>query len=93
MRYLGRIVIIAVTVVILTLSLALAGSKFPNKDTAKDRQDNVMSTRPSEDEEQVIIINQKKKEDTTVRTKRSKTEEEDWYDSVIISVEPQVEVD
>lgn len=93
MRYLGRIVILAVTVVILTLSLALAGSKFPNKDTAKDRQDTTMGTKPRQEEVPPIIIEQKKNEDTNIQTQRPEQEEKDWYDSVIISVEPQVETE
>jgi len=93
MRYLGRIVILAVTVVILTLSLALAGSKFPNKDTAKNRQDTVMGTKPQQEEVPPITIEQKKGEDATTTTQRPKQEERDWYDSVIISVEPKVETE
>ena len=90
MRFLGRIVIFAVTIVFLTLSLSMAASKFINKDTAKNRQDQEMGTR-NQDDDVPITIQQKKHEDTAIETKRKKKEEKDWYDKVIISVEPKVD--
>lgn len=45
----SKILITTTTVVLLTLSLALAGAKFDNVDTAKDRRDNSFGTDPGED--------------------------------------------
>ena len=92
MWHLNKIFIITTTVVILTLSLAVAGSKFPNKDTAKNRQDTVLSTQ-SEEEEPRIVIEKTEEGHTSIKTKSQKKEEVDWYDKIPIIVEPQVEVD
>lgn len=88
MRHLSKICIIATTVIILTLSLALAGTPFKNKDTATNRQDNVFGTDEAEDTS-TTRFGKEKGGDTTIKTKaRPKKEEVDWYDKIIITVNP-----
>lgn len=88
MRHLSKICIIAITVVILTLSLALAGSKFKNEDTAKDRQNNVFGTDASEDTA-TTTFGTNDAGDSTLKSKaRPKKEPVDWYDKIIITVNP-----
>lgn len=92
MRQLGRIFCITVTVVILTLSLALADSKFPNKDTAKNRQDNAFGTKPRDGSEPVTTIT-RDANGTAIESTQPETEQVDWYDKVIISVEPEIKIE
>jgi hypothetical protein len=81
--------IIAVGVVVLTLSLALAGAKITNKDTAKDRRTNTIGTDPSGDTA-TTTFGTDEAGDTTIKSKaRPKQEEVDWYDKVIITVNPE----
>ena len=88
MRHLSRILLYTVTVVILTLSLAMAGSKFPNKDTAKNRQNNVFGTA-QDDTTANTVFGTSDNGDSTINSKaRPKGEEVDWYDKVIITVNP-----
>jgi len=90
MRYLYRIILIVLTVVVLTTTAAMAG-KFPNKDTAKNRQNNVMSTSKDEGEEKAITI-EKDKEKTTIKTKQPKRENRNWNEDIYITVEPEIKV-
>jgi hypothetical protein len=88
MHRFSRIVIIAFGVVVLTLSLALAGSKFKNEDTAKDRRTNTFGTDPGDDTA-TTAFGTDDAGDLTIKTKaRPKKEEVDWYDKVIITVSP-----
>lgn len=88
MRLFSTICLYTIAVVILTLSLAMAGSKFPNKDTAKNRQDNTFGT----DQDESTATTTFKKDDrgdTVIKSKsRPKPEEVDWYDKIIITVSP-----
>ena len=61
---------------------ALAG-KFPNKDTAVNRQDETTGTRQSG--ETVTIQNDAKSENMDVVPK--KQEEKDWYENMVIGVD------
>lgn len=89
MHRFSRIVIVAVGVVVLTLSLAAAQSKIVNKDTARDRRTNTFGTDPDEDAA-TATFGTNEAGDTTVRSKaRPKQEEVDWYDKVIITVNPE----
>ncbi len=84
----SKILITTTTVVLLTLSLALAGAKFDNVDTAKDRRDNSFGTDPGEDTS-TTSFGKNDSGDTTIKTKaRPKPEEVDWYDKIIITVNP-----
>ncbi|QJB55365.1 hypothetical protein [Pseudodesulfovibrio sp. zrk46] len=88
MRHLSRILIIVTTVVVLTLSLALAGTKFKNEDTAKNRQDNTFGTDQTE-KTATTTFGTNDSGDTTIKSKsRPKEEPVDWYDKVIITVNP-----
>lgn len=88
MRSFSRIAIAAVAVVVLTLSLALAGAKFTNKDTARDRRDNAFGTEQGAGTA-TTTFGTDEAGDSTIRTKaRPKPEEVDWYDKVIITVNP-----
>ncbi len=82
---------------VLTLALALltpapgaAQSKFKNEDTAKNRQDNTFGTRPVEGEQPVTTFGVNEAGDSTIDSHQPKTEETDWYDKVIIAVDPDV---
>ncbi|WP_285905283.1 hypothetical protein [Pseudodesulfovibrio pelocollis] len=88
MRRFGRILVAAVAVVILTLSLALAGAKFTNKDTAKDRRTNTFGTDQGADTA-TTTFGTNEAGDSTLKVKPApKPEEVDWYDKVIITVNP-----
>lgn len=88
MKHPGRIFIVAATAVFLTLSLALAGAKFENKDTAKDRRENAFGTDETPDTA-TVTTGTDDAGDSTLRVKpRPKQPEVDWYDKVIITVNP-----
>lgn len=88
MRHISRILIFATTIVILTLSLAMAGAKFTNKDTAKSRSNNSFGTDPGDDTSSTVF-GTAEDGSTSIKTKaRPKAEPVDWYDKIIISVNP-----
>lgn len=88
MRRFSILCLFAALSAILTLSVALAGNKFQNKDTAKDRQDNAFGTDAGEDTS-TITFGTSDRGDTTIKTKaRPKEEPVDWYDKIIITVNP-----
>lgn len=88
MRHFSKILILVTTITILTLSLALAGSKYPNKDTAKDRTNNVFGTEQDENTG-TNVFGTSERGDSTIKSKaRPKAEEVDWYDKIIITVNP-----
>ncbi|MDD3313400.1 hypothetical protein [Pseudodesulfovibrio sp.] len=89
MNLFGRLFIIA-AVVLLTLSLALAGAKFENKDTAKNRQDTAFGTAQG-DKTGNATIGANAAGDSTINVKAAPAPEPvDWYDKVIITVNPNV---
>lgn len=91
MRRFSTICLFTVALIILTLSLALAGSKFKNEDTAKNRQDNVFGTDPGDDTS-AITFGTNDRGDSTMKTKaRPSPEPVDWYDKVIINVNPSTQ--
>ncbi|WP_316896914.1 hypothetical protein [Pseudodesulfovibrio indicus] len=90
MRFFSIIATLLLTVVLLTPGLGAAQSKFPNKDTAKNRQDNGFGTRPVEDGDAVTTFGTNERGDTTIDSHQPKQEEVDWYDKVIIAVDPDV---
>lgn len=88
MRHLTKILIYATTIVILTLSLAMAGAKFNNTDTAKNRKNNSFGTEQGEGTG-TNVFGTDEDGGTTINSKaRPKAEEVDWYDKIIISVNP-----
>jgi hypothetical protein len=91
MRHLSKIFVFTVAVVILTLSLALAGGKFKNEDTAKNRQTNSFGT-DQDDETSSIEYGTNSLGDSTIKSKaRPKKEAVDWYDKIIITVNPDTQ--
>jgi hypothetical protein len=88
MKHPGRIFIVAATAVFLTLSLALAGAKFENKDTAKDRRENAFGTDEAPDTATVTTGTDDAGDSTLKVKSRPKQPEVDWYDKVIITVNP-----
>jgi len=88
MRRFSKICIFTIALIILTLSLALAGAKFNNEDTAKDRQENTFGTEPG-DNTSSNEFGTNDAGDTTIKSKaRPKREPVDWYDKIIITVNP-----
>lgn len=88
MKHPGTIFIAAAIAAILTLSPALAGSKFANKDTAKDRQENAFGTDEAPDTA-TVTTGRNDAGDSTLKVKpKPKQPEVDWYDKVIITVNP-----
>lgn len=92
MRYFWRILLLAVTVVILTTSVGLA-AKFENKDTAKNRKDNTFGTQPDEGRQKETSVTTDEDGNTVIRSKPDKREQEDWYDKIIITVDPEVKIE
>jgi len=89
MRRFGRILVAAAAVVILTLSQAAAESRFTNKDTARDRRTNTFGTDQGADTA-TATFGTNESGDSTIKVKpRPKPEEVDWYDKVIITVNPE----
>lgn len=85
----SKICLVAVAAVFLTFSLAPAKSKIVNKDTAKNRQDNVFGTDQGEDTA-TTTIEKNEAGDTVIKQKaRPKEEPVDWYDKIIITVDPK----
>lgn len=91
MRHFSTIFIFTTAVVILTLSLALAGAKFKNEDTAKNRQDNAFGTDPGDDTSNIEYGTNAAGDDTIKSKARPKREEVDWYDKIIITVNPDTQ--
>ena len=90
MNHFGKLLLLAATAVFLTLSLALAGAKFENKDTAKDRRDEAFGTEQTDDTGSTTI-GTNDAGDSSIRAKpRPAPEPVDWYDKVIITVNPNV---
>ncbi len=90
MRHFCTIFIMFLTVVILTLSSALAKSKFKNEDTAKNRQDNIFGTDTG-NKTATTTFGTNAMGDTTIKSKaKPKEEPVDWYDNVIIAVDPDI---
>ncbi|MBI9079476.1 MAG: hypothetical protein JEY79_07020 [Pseudodesulfovibrio sp.] len=88
MRRFNKIAIFIVTVVLLTAALALAGTKFKNEDTAVNRQNNTFGTDSGENTSTTTFATNNT-DDTTIKTKaRHKKEPVDWYDKIIITVDP-----
>jgi len=92
MRYLSKIFLIAVTSIILTGALAMAGTKFQNKDTAKNRQNNSFGTQPREERGAVTTIKSKAHEDNAIESKRPKRKQENQNENLYISVEPEIKI-
>ncbi len=88
MRHITKSALFVVAVTVLTFSLALAEGKFKNVDTAKDRQDNSFGTEPGE-ERGSTVFGKDERGDSTIRSKAApKADPVDWYDKVIITVNP-----
>lgn len=90
MRHFSTIAAFVLAVVLLTPASGPAQNKFKNEDTAKNRQENAFGTRSAEDGEPVTTFGTNEAGDSTISSKQPKQEEVDWYDKVIIAVDPNV---
>ena len=90
MRHFSVLAALILAVVLLTPTAGLAQNKFKNEDTAKNRQTNTFGTRPEQGEEPVTAFGANEAGDTTIDSHQPKKEEVDWYDKVIIAVDPDV---
>jgi hypothetical protein len=90
MRHFSVLAVLVLAVALLTPTLGLAQNKFKNEDTAKNRQTNTFGTRPVEGEAPVTTFGTNEAGDTTIDSHQPKQEEVDWYDKVIIAVDPDV---
>ena len=90
MRHFSTIAVFILSVVLLTPFPGLAQNKFKNKDTAGNRQENMFGTRPAEDEAPVTRYGTNEAGDSTIDSHQPEKEEVDWYDKVIIAVDPDV---
>ena len=91
MRLFNTIASILLAVVLLTPGTSPAQNKFKNVDTAKNRQDQTFGTRTPEGEEPVTQFGTNEAGDSTIDSTPKQQEEVDWYDKVLIVVEPQVD--
>lgn len=91
MRHFSVIAALTLAVALLTPSPGLAQNKFKNEDTAKDRRINSLGTRPVEGEAPATSFGINEAGDTTIDSHQPKKDEVDWYDKVIIAVDPKVE--
>ncbi|WP_394699874.1 hypothetical protein [uncultured Pseudodesulfovibrio sp.] len=90
MRHFSVLAALALAVALLTPTMGLAQNKFKNEDTAKNRQTNTFGTRPEEGQNPVTTFGTNQAGDTTIDSHQPKQEEVDWYDKVIIAVDPDV---
>lgn len=90
MRHFSSIAALVLAVALLTPTAGQARNKFKNVDTAKNRQDESFGTRPVEGEAPVTTFGTNAAGDSTIDTHQPKKEEVDWYDKVIIAVDPNV---
>jgi len=81
---------LTLALVLLTPAPGAAQNKFKNEDTAKNRQTNTFGTRPTEGEQPVTTFGVNEAGDSTIDSHQPKREETDWYDKVIIAVDPDV---
>lgn len=80
---------ILVWIVVLSVAgAAYAQGKFPNKDTAKDRRDHAWGTSRSHTGSTIGFGKDDQGDDTTVLDSGPKKEPVDWYDKIIITVNP-----
>lgn len=82
-------VLFAALTVFLTVPTAHAGSKFENKDTAKQRNTYTWGTDQGEDAATTTFGKDEETGDsTTILKSKPKPPETDWYDKIIITVDP-----
>lgn len=71
--------------------MAVAGQKFKNKDTAKNRSDYTWGTSGGQSGDNTTFSKDEATGDTVIHVDPGpKKEEVDWYDKVIITVDPDV---
>ncbi|GEM_PF-918529 len=93
MNRLTTICLAVSTVVILTLGSAWAQNKFRNKDTATNRQDSTWGTTGGQnaDTQDAFGMDPNTGDSTMKADPGPKKEPVDWYDKVIITVNPDVD--
>ncbi|BDQ37392.1 hypothetical protein SYK_17520 [Pseudodesulfovibrio nedwellii] len=80
MRHFSTIAVAILTVLVLTITPALAQNKFKNEDSAQNRQDNAFGTRQIEDEKPTTTFGTNEAGDSTISSDPPQKEETDWYD-------------
>lgn len=80
--------ILPAVLVLAALATAHAGEKFPNKDTAKDRRDNTWGTEQSYTGSSTEFGTDERGDSTVRLNSGPKKEPVDWYDKIIITVNP-----
>ena len=89
MRNAGMLLLTAVCFMFLT-TVGAAKNKFPNKDTAVNRQDSTWGTEQSSKTASTTFGTDNTTGDSVTRTKPAEDDEPvDWYDKVIITVNPE----
>lgn len=84
MRSLAALPALVLAAVVLLTPPAVSAGKFPNKDTAKNRQDNVFGT-PQAGE--TINVQDNATDGLTIDATPKKHEERDWYENMVIGVQ------
>lgn len=72
--------------VLLTASSGQA-AKYSNKDTATNRQDYTMGTRPKEGSSQIILGQDPESGDTIMQVTPTEKEERDWYQNMFMYID------
>lgn len=74
------------------LTQPASAQKFKNEDTAKNRKDNTFGTPPREEGTTAGSVTTDEDGSTIIKADPGpKKEEVDWYDKVIITVDPNVD--
>lgn len=77
--------LVCTLVVFLTPAAALC-AKYENKDTARDRQDYTMGTRPKEEGSTIILGRDPESGDTVMQSIPREREERDWYENMFMYI-------
>lgn len=85
-----KILIVMTGLLLLASGTALGEGKFPNKDTAKNRRDSSWGTGGKRSDSTTTMGTDAETGDSTiVYDSGPKKEPVDWYDKIIITVDPQ----
>ncbi|BCS88311.1 hypothetical protein [Pseudodesulfovibrio sediminis] len=91
MRHFNIIALIGTLVLFLTVAPGLAGNKFKNEDTAKNRQDNVFGTEQDETTG-TTTLEKNEQGDTILKHKGAEKEEVDWYEKMDGTLGKQLDI-
>lgn len=85
-----RFLLLTITAILLACPMAAAGQKFKNKDTAKNRSDHTWGTSKGRTDGNATFSTNEQGDTVIHADPGPKKEEVDWYDKVIITVDPDV---